>query len=206
MKTGWIIFLVISASLVLTIGGLVSWGIGGYNGLVSKQEAVNNQWANVENVYQRRSDLIPNLVNVVKGVANFEKSTLTDVINARASATQMKIDPKNLTQAQLNQFQQNQQGISQALGRLMVVVEKYPELKATQNFTELQAQLEGTENRCTVERRTFNEVAQAYNVARRTFPTSILAGLFNFPEKPYFKADAGADKAPKVDFSEPTTK
>jgi len=200
MKKGLIITLGIVGLFILMVFGIVSWGIGSYNGLVTNQEAVNSQWAQVENVYQRRSDLIPNLVKVVQGVANFEKSTLTDVINARASATQMKIDPKNLTQDQINKFQQNQQGLGQALGRLMVVVEKYPELKATQNFTELQAQLEGSENRCTVERMTFNQVAQTYNVSLRSFPTNIIAGMFGFTPKPYFKADEGANKAPKVDF------
>lgn len=197
MKTGWIVFIVVLAFIGLIIMGVV----GSYNGLVTKQESVDSQWANVENVYQRRMDLIPNLVNTVKGVANFEKSTLTAVIEARAKATSMTIDPKNLTQDQLNKFQQNQVGISQALGRLMVVVEKYPDLKATANFTELQAQLEGSENRCTVERKNYNDVAKSYNTSRRSFPTIVIANLFGFPEKPYFKSEEGAEKAPKVDFS-----
>jgi LemA protein len=195
-KTGWIVLIVVLAFIGFSIMGI----IGSYNGLVSKQEIVNQQWANVENVYQRRADLIPNLVNTVKGVVNFEQGTLTAVIEARAKATQMTIDPKNLTQEQLNKFQQNQAGVSQALGRLMVVVEKYPELKATANFTELQAQLEGTENRCTVERNKYNEVAQVYNTSRRSFPTIIIANMFGFTEKPYFKAEEGSDKAPQVQF------
>jgi len=196
MKTGWIVLIVVVAAIIFGAMGIS----GSYNGLVSKEQAVNAQWAQVENTYQRRADLIPNLVNTVKGVANFEKSTLTDVINARASATQMKIDPKNLTPDMLEKFQSNQQGLSQALGRLMVVVEKYPELKATQNFTELQAQLEGTENRCTVERMKYNEVAQTYNTSRKSFPTIIFASMFNFQEKPYFKAVEGASKPPVVQF------
>lgn len=196
MKTGWIVLIVVVAIIGFSIMGIV----GSYNGLVTKQESVDKQWANVENVYQRRMDLIPNLVNTVKGVANFEQSTLTAVIEARANATKMTIDPKNLTQEQLNKFQQNQSGISQALGRLMVVVEKYPELKATANFTELQAQLEGTENRCTVERMNYNTEAQAYNTSRRSFPTIIIANMFGFTEKPYFKAEQGAEKAPTVQF------
>ena len=153
MKTGWIVLIVVLAVIGFSIMGIV----GSYNGLVTKDETVGKQWANVENVYQRRADLIPNLVNTVKGAANFEKSTLTDVIEARAKATSMQIDPKNLTPEMLQKFQANQAGLSQALGRLMVVVERYPELKATQNFTELQAQLEGTENRCTVERMKYND-------------------------------------------------
>ena len=196
MKTGWIVLIVLVAVIIFGFLG----ASGSYNGLVSKEQAVNAQWAQVENTYQRRADLIPNLVNTVKGVANFEKSTLTDVINARASATQMKIDPKNLTPEMLEKFQSNQQGLSQALGRLMVVVEKYPELKVTQNFTELQAQLEGTENRCTVERMKYNEVAQTYNTSRKSFPTIIFASMFNFQEKPYFKAVEGAEKPPTVQF------
>lgn len=196
MKTGWIVLIVLVALIGFSVMGI----IGSYNSLVPKSEAVDQQWANVENVYQRRADLIPNLVNVVKGVANFEQNTLTAVIEARAKATQMTIDPKNLTPEMLQKFQSNQSGLSQALGRLMVVVEKYPELKATANFTELQAQLEGTENRCTVERMRYNEVAQIYNTSRRSFPTIIIANIFGFTDKPYFKADEGANKAPVVQF------
>ncbi len=174
--------------------------IGSYNGLVQKDEKVKAQWAQVENVYQRRSDLIPNLVNTVKGYANFEKETLTQVIEARSKATQTTIDPTKMTPETLKQFQSNQDGLSSALGRLMVVVEKYPELKANQNFLELQSQLEGTENRITTERRLFNESANDYNTYRRNFPRNIIAGWFGFAEKPYFTAQAGADTAPKVEF------
>ncbi len=196
MKTGWIVLIVVLAFIGFSIMGI----IGSYNNLVTKQESVDKQWANVENAYQRRADLIPNLVNTVKGMANFEQKTLTNVIEARANATKMTIDPKNLTQDQLNQFQQNQSGISQALGRLMVVVEKYPDLKSGANFIELQAQLEGTENRCTVERMNYNIEAQNYNTSRRVFPTIIIANMLGFNEKPYFKAQEGADQAPEVDF------
>lgn len=184
--------------LIVLIGFLT--GISSYNKLVTKEETVNQQWANVQNVYQRRADLIPNLVATVKGVANFEKSTLTAVIEARAKATSVNINPKNLDDASLQKFQSAQDGLSSALGRLMVVMERYPELKATQNFTELQAQLEGTENRITVERRNFNEVAQAYNTYLRSFPNNIFAGMFGFQKKAYFEAQKGAENAPKVEF------
>ncbi len=200
ISKGWII--AIAAIVVVFL--LISWGSSIYNTLVNKEEMVNQQWANVENVYQRRADLIPNLVSTVKGVANFEQSTLTAVIEARAKATSVNINPKNLDEASLQRFQQAQDGLSSALGRLMVVVEKYPELKATQNFSELQAQLEGTENRITVERRSFNEMAQSYNAYLRKFPSNIFAGLYGFQKKAYFQAQAGAETAPKVDFN--TTK
>jgi LemA protein len=196
LSKGWIILIIV----VVVIIFLFSWGKGTYNNLVAKEEGVNQQWANVENVYQRRSDLIPNLVSTVKGVANFEQKTLTDVIEARAKATSVQINPKNLDEASLQQFQGAQDNLSSSLARLMVVVEAYPQLKATQNFSELQAQLEGTENRITVERMKFNEVAQAYNTFRRSFPSNIFAGIFGFKEKPYFKAVAGAEKAPQVQF------
>mgnify|MGYP000998560194 CR=1 FL=1 len=196
LSKGWIILIVV----VVVVIFLFSWGKGTYNNLVAKEEGVNQQWANVENVYQRRSDLIPNLVNTVKGVANFEQKTLTDVIEARAKATSVQINPKNLDEASLQQFQAAQDDLSSALARLMVVVEAYPQLKATQNFLELQAQLEGTENRIAVERMKFNEVAQAYNTYRRSFPSNIFAGIFGFGEKAYFKAAAGAEKAPQVQF------
>jgi len=196
LSKGWIITIVIIGVVLL----MFSWGTGIYNKLVSKEETVNQQWANVENVYQRRTDLIPNLVNTVKGVANFEKSTLTAVIEARAKATSVNINPKNLDEASLQKFQQAQDGVSSALSRLMVVVERYPELKATQNFSELQAQLEGTENRITVERRTFNETAQAYNTYLRSFPANFFAGMMGFQKKAYFQAQAGAEKAPQVQF------
>jgi LemA protein len=196
ISKGWIVLIVIVAIIFL----LVAWGTGIYNKLVTQQETVNQAWANVENVYQRRLDLIPNLVNTVKGVANFEQKTLTDVIEARAKATSVQINPKNLDEGSLQKFQEAQNGVSSALGRLMVVVEQYPQLKATQNFSELQAQLEGTENRITVERMKFNETAQAYNSYLKRFPNVIFAGMFGFKEKAYFKSVEGADKAPQVQF------
>jgi LemA protein len=174
--------------------------VGKYNTLVTKQEAVNTAWSQVENVYQRRMDLIPNLVNTVKGYANHESQTLIGVIEARAKATQTKIDPSNMTSEQLAQFSDNQQGLSSALGKLMVVMEQYPDLKANQNFLELQAQLEGTENRIAVERKKFNDVAQDYNTYLRRFPTNIIAGIFSFYKYPYFKAEEGSEKAPTVVF------
>lgn len=172
----------------------------GYNKMVSMDEKVASQWAQVENVYQRRADLIPNLVNTVKGYADFEKETLTGVIEARAKATSVTIDPKNLNANSLQQFQAAQDGLSSALSRLMVVVERYPELKANQNFLELQAQLEGTENRIAVERKKFNEVTQEYNSYIRKFPALITAKIFNFDPKAYFKAQESAKEVPKVEF------
>jgi LemA protein len=172
----------------------------GYNRMVSLEEGVTSQWANVENVYQRRMDLIPNLVNTVKGYANFEQQTLTQVIEARAKATSVTIDPTNLTEANLKQFQQVQGEVSSALSRLMMTIERYPDLKANQNFLELQAQLEGTENRIAVERRKFNEDVQKYNSYIRSFPRVIYAGWFGFEKKAYFEADQAAKEAPKVDF------
>jgi LemA protein len=168
--------------------------------MVTKQEDVTKQWAQVENVYQRRSDLIPNLVNTVKGYANFEKETLTQVIEARAKATQITVDPNKLDAQSIQNFQNAQSGLSSALGRLMVVVEKYPELKANQGFLDLQAQLEGTENRITVERQKFNEIAQVYNIYVRMFPRNFVAGWFGFEKKAYFEAEKGAEKAPQVQF------
>jgi LemA protein len=171
-----------------------------YNAMVEKQEAVTAQWAQVENVYQRRADLIPNLVATVKGYADFEQETLTAVIEARAKATGITVDPTNLDANSIKQFQAAQDGLSSALSKLMVVVERYPDLKANQNFLELQAQLEGTENRISVERKKFNETAQAYNTYIRKFPNNLIAGMFDFEKKEYFEADAGAEKAPKVEF------
>jgi LemA protein len=196
ISKGWIILIVIVVIIFL----LFSWGTGIYNKLVAQEEGVNQAWANVENVYQRRLDLIPNLVNTVKGVANFEQSTLTAVIEARAKATSVQINPKNLDEGSIQKFQEAQNGVSSALGRLMVVVEQYPQLKATQNFSELQAQLEGTENRISVERMKFNQSAQAYNTYLRRFPANIFAGLFGFQKKAYFTSDKGAEKAPAVQF------
>lgn len=172
----------------------------GYNTMVQMSETVDAQWAQVENVYQRRADLIPNLVNTVKGYAAHEKETLDAVISARAKATSVTISPENLNEQSLAQFQENQQGLSGALGRLMVVMEAYPDLKANQNFLDLQAQLEGTENRITVERQKFNDAVRVYNTKIKSFPSLIYSGWFGFEKKPFFKADAGADKAPKVEF------
>lgn len=173
---------------------------GTYNSMVEKDQAVQGAWAQVENVYQRRLDLIPNLVATVKGAAEFEKSTLTAVIEARASATQIKVDPKNLNAADLQKFQAAQGELSTALGRLMVVAEQYPQLKANQNFLELQSQLEGTENRITVERQKFNDIVQDYNAYIKKFPQVLLAGMYGFNDKAFFTADKGAEKAPKVEF------
>ncbi len=172
----------------------------GYNSMVKLDEQVTSQWAQVENVYQRRVDLIPNLEASVKGAANFEKETLTQVIEARAKATSINVDPTKLTPESISQFQAAQGQLSQSLGRLLATVEAYPELKANQNFLELQAQLEGTENRITVERQKFNTVTQEYNSTIRTFPNNLTAGMFGFKAKGYFQAEAGANKAPKVEF------
>ena len=200
MKKGCIIGLAVAGVLVLVVLGIISWGTKIYNGMVTMQESVTSQWGNVETAYQRRSDLIPNFVNTVKGAANFEQTTLTQVIEARSKATSVTIDPTKMTPENLDQFQQAQGQLSSALSRLMVVVERYPELKATQNFRDLQVELEGTENRISVERRKFNEVAQTYNTYIKRFPQSFLAGMFGFQAKPYFKAAEGADKAPEVKF------
>jgi len=173
---------------------------GSYNNMVEKEETVSEAWSQVENVYQRRADLIPNLVNTVKGYADFEKETLQGVIEARAKATSVNVDANNLDEGSLQQFQQAQQGLSSALSRLMVVVERYPDLKANQNFLQLQSQLEGTENRIAVERRRFNEVVKGFNAYIRKFPQTMLAGMYGFEKKAYFEADAGAEKAPEVKF------
>ena len=179
---------------------LASQSSCGYNEMVAKDENVEAAWANVQNAYQRRADLIPNLVNTVKGAANFEQETLTRVIEARAKATSMNISADNLTPENIQKFQQAQGELSGALSRLLVTVEQYPQLKANQNFLELQAQLEGTENRISVERRKFNETVQDYNSYIRSFPRNIIAGWFDFEKKGYFEADAGAQKAPTVQF------
>ncbi len=196
MKKTWIVLAVIAVLLLIAYSSVKS----SYNNMVTMQEGVTAQWSQVENVYQRRSDLIPNLVSTVKGYANFEKETLTQVIEARAKATSVTVDPSKLDAQSLQNFQNAQSGLSSALGRLMVVVEKYPDLKANQNFMDLQAQLEGTENRITVERQKFNLTAQAYNTFIRTFPKNIFAGMFGFEKKAYFEADKGAEKAPQVQF------
>jgi LemA protein len=200
MKKGCLIGLIIAGFLVLVIIGLISWGTKAYNGMVTMQESVTSQWGNVQTAYQRRSDLIPNFVNTVKGAANFEQTTLTQVIEARAKATSVTIDPTKMTAENMQQFQQAQGQLSSALSRLMVVVEQYPELKATQNFRDLQVELEGTENRISVERRKFNEVALVYNTYIRRFPQNFLAGMYGFQAKPYFEATPGAEKAPEVKF------
>ncbi len=191
--------------LVLVAIAAILWGVSIYNGLVKEQENVEKAWGNVENVYQRRADLIPNLVETVKGYAKHEQETLEGVIEARANATSIKIDPSNMTPEDLQKYQAAQGDVTNALSRLIAVSEAYPDLKANQNFLELQGQLEGTENRIAVERNKFNEAAQTYNTKRRTFPTNIIANICGFGDKPYFQAQEGADKAPKVDFgtSEP---
>lgn len=200
MKKGCLIALVIVGFLALVVFGVISWGTKVYNGMVTMQESVTSQWGNVETAYQRRSDLIPNFVNTVKGAANFEQTTLTQVIEARAKATSVTIDPTKMTAENMQQFQQAQGQVSSALSRLMVVVEQYPELKATQNFRDLQVELEGTENRISVERRKFNEVAQVFNTYIKRFPQNFLAGMFGFQARPYFEATEGAEKAPEVTF------
>ena len=179
---------------------LVLWGVGGYNGLVDMDESVNNKWANVETQYQRRSDLIPNLVSTVKGYAKHESQTLEAVMAARSQATQVKIDPSNCTPQQLAQYQKAQGDVTTALGKLLAITENYPDLKANQNFLELQSQLEGTENRINVARKDFNDAAKEYNVAIRRFPKSLIAGICGFDKNNYFEAEAGAEKAPKVEF------
>ncbi|HUX58801.1 MAG TPA: LemA family protein [Bacteroidales bacterium] len=200
MKKGCLISIIIGAFLALVVLSIVLWGTKVYNGMVTMQESVTSQWGNVETSYQRRSDLIPNFVNTVKGAADFEQTTLTQVIEARSKATSITIDPTNMTAENMQQFQQAQGQLSSALSRLMVVVEKYPELKATQNFRDLQVELEGTENRISVERRKFNDVARTYNTYIRQFPQNFLAGMFGFQAKPYFEAVEGAEKAPEVKF------
>jgi LemA protein len=189
--------LIVIGALILILG----WsGCNGYNGLVTQDETVANAWNKVQSDYQRRSDLIPNLVNTVKGEANFEQGTLTKVIEARASATQMKVDAKDLTPEKLQQFQASQGQLSQALGRLLVVSENYPNLKANEAFRGLQAQLEGTENRIKVSRNDFNDAIKTYNIKVRSFPMNIFSGMFGFKGKEGFKADAGSEKAPEVKF------
>jgi len=173
---------------------------GSYNRMVQKDEAITGQWAQVETAYQRRADLIPNLVNTVKGYADFEKETLTQVIEARAKATSVNINPENLDAAAIQQFQGAQDGLSSALSRLMVVVERYPDLKANQNFLDLQAQLESTENRIAVERRKFNDATRDYNTYIRRFPKNILASIFGFEKKGYFESTEGSEVAPTVEF------
>lgn len=193
MKKSTIILLVVAA-------GLVIWGISAYNGLVSMEETVEKSWADVESQYQRRADLIPNLVNTVKGYATHEQSTLESVVEARSKATQITVSAGELTPDKLAEYQAAQGAVGSALGKLLAITENYPDLKANQNFLELQAQLEGSENRIAVARKDFNAVAREYNTAVRRFPKSIFAAIFGFDRKPYFEAEAGAEKAPVVNF------
>ena len=192
-QLGWIIPVALLVVIIL-------WAVSGYNGMVSMDESVQGKWADVETQYQRRADLIPNLVSTVKGYAAHESETLESVVKARSEASSVKVDPENITPEKLAEYQKAQSGVSSALGRLMVIVEKYPDLKANQNFLELQSQLEGTENRINVARRDFNEAAKQYNTSIRRFPKNIIAGLFGFEKKAYFEAEKGAEQAPKVEF------
>ena len=192
-KTSILITAAVAAVLIL-------WAVTGYNGLVSLDESVSNQWANVETQYQRRADLIPNLVNTVKGYAAHEQETLQSVIAARSQATQIKVNPDELTPEKLAEYQQAQGQLAAALGKLLAISERYPDLKANQNFLELQAQLEGTENRINVARKNFNDAARQYNTAIRRFPRNLLAGLFGFDKRAYFEAQEGAETAPQVQF------
>lgn len=196
MKKNQIILLSVLGVIILGI----FWGISSYNGIITLQENVNSQWANVESQYQRRADLIPNLVSTVKGYATHESSTLEGVVAARAKATQVTIDPKNLTPEKLQEFQVAQGQVSSALGKLLMITENYPDLKANQNFLELQSQLEGTENRIAVERNRFNDLAKEYNIPIQRFPRSFIANMFGFKQKPYFEAEKGSQVAPTVKF------
>lgn len=193
MKKSTIIIIVVAVVAII-------WAVTSYNGLVKMDEGVGTAWSNVENQYQRRADLIPNLVNTVKGYASHEKETLDAVVTARTRATQMTVSADDLTPEKLQAYQKAQGEVGTALGRLLAITENYPDLKANQNFLELQVQLEGTENRISVERRNFNEAAKSYNTAIRTFPRNLLAGMFGFEKRPYFEAEEGASKAPEVKF------
>ncbi len=196
MKKGYVVLIAVAAVVLVVF----FWVKGVYNGLVQKDENVSKAWAQVENVYQRRADLIPNLVATVKGYAAHESETLEAVVAARAKATQTTVDPSNMTAEQVAEFQSAQGELSAALGRLLVTVEKYPDLKANQNFLELQAQLEGTENRIAVERQKFNEAAREFNTAVRRFPNNIFANMFGFEKRAYFEAVEAAEVAPVVSF------
>lgn len=193
MKKSTIIIIVVAVVAII-------WAVTSYNALVKMDEGVGTAWSNVENQYQRRADLIPNLVNTVKGYAAHEKETLDAVVSARTRATQMTVSADDLTSEKLQAYQRAQGEVGAALGRLLAITENYPDLKANQNFLELQAQLEGTENRISVERRNFNEAAKEYNTAIRTFPRNLLAGMFGFEKRPYFEAEEGASRAPEVQF------
>ncbi len=196
MKTGRIVLIVVAFLLVI----FIFRGCGKYNSLVTMREQVNRDWSNVENVYQRRADLIPNLVNTVKGYANHEQETFTKVTEARSKATSVTIDAANMTDEDMKRFQAAQGEVTSALSRLLAVAEAYPDLKANQNFLELQSQLEGTENRIAVERRKFNETATTYNTELKRFPTILYAGMLGFKDRPYFQAEEGSQVAPKVQF------
>lgn len=201
MKRGMIVGCSIAGAVLLILAIIVFWGIGAYNHLVTLNEQVNQSWSQVENQYQRRADLIPNLVNTVKGYAEFERGVLTDVTEARARVSQFNVTPEVLNDPQAFQkFQQLQGELSGALSRLLVTVENYPQLKANENFLQLQAQLEGTENRISVERRNFNETVQNYNTTIKRFPNSLFASVFGFRVKEYFKSAPGAETVPKVEF------
>ena len=186
--------------VLAVVAVVVIWAIAGYNGLVKADETVSTAWSNVENQYQRRADLIPNLVNTVKGYAAHEKETFDAVVAARTRATQITVDADNMTPEKLQEYQEAQGAVGAALSRLIAISEAYPDLKANQNFKELQAQLEGTENRISVERRNFNNAAKEYNTSIRTFPRNILAGMFGFEKRPYFEAKDGAENVPSVNF------
>ncbi len=196
MKKGLVVLIIVAVVVI----GLISWIKGVYNGMVKADEGVQAAWSQVENVYQRRADLIPNLVATVKGYAAHESETLESVVAARAKATQMTVDAENLTPEALAKYQKAQGELGSALGKLLMIQENYPDLKANENFRDLQSQLEGTENRITVERQKFNESARAYNTMIREFPKNIFAGMFGFEKKPYFEADESAKTAPKVEF------
>lgn len=196
MKKGTVILI----SVVALVAIIALWAMSAYNKLVVADESVTTEWANVESQYQRRADLIPNLVSTVKGYAAHEQETLDAVVSARAKATQMTVDAKDLTPEKLQEYQAAQGEVGAALGRLLMITENYPDLKANQNFMALQEQLEGNENRIQVARQKFNLTAKTYNTSIRRFPTNILAGMFGFESKAYFEAEAGADKAPKVEF------
>jgi LemA protein len=189
--------LLIILGIVIILG---AWSCSGYNGLVKQDETVKNKWNNVQSSYQRRTDLIPNLVNTVKGEANFEQTTLTNIVEARAKATQVKVDPSNITPEKLAEFQQAQNGVTSSLGRLLAVVENYPNLKTNEGFRALQAELAGTENRINVARNDFNDAVNTYNTKARSFPMNIFAGMFGFKVKEGFKSDPGSEKAPDVKF------
>lgn len=196
MKNTWIVIII-----VIVVGLVIYWLFAGtYNSIVRQEEQVQEQWAQVETQYQRRADLIPNLVNTVRGYADFEQETLREVIEARSQATSVNVNEENLTPEAIQQFQQAQQGLSSALSRLMVVVERYPDLKASQQFQQLQVQLEGTENRIAVARRNFNQTVQDYNSHIRQFPTNMIAGMYGFERKGYFEAAEGAERVPEVQF------